>query len=86
MSATSVSACAFSPISAPIMRMAVYTPSMSVASLTTTRTPLRSSCSICSGFCAMSFISSTCGCRARISSTLVFAPDCTTGLSRISAG
>ena len=66
--------------------MAVYTLAISVVLLTTTFTPFSSSCLTCSSLWLMLFISTTWGSRARISSTLVSAPDCTTGTSRMEAG
>ena len=86
MSAISASASSFLAISVPIMRMAVYTPAMSFASLMTTFTPFCSSSLACSSVWDMSLISTICGSSARISSMLVSAPDCTTGSSVTDSG
>ena len=86
MSPMSASAASSFAISAPIMRMAVYTPAMSFASLMTTFTPFCSSSLACSSVWDMSLISTTCGSSARISSMLVSAPDCTTGRAEMDSG
>ena len=71
MEATSAAASSLWPVTAPMSVMASYTPAMLWASLTITRMPAFSSCSICSTVCAMVAMMTTCGSSARICSMFV---------------
>ena len=86
ISETILAASASLPSSLPSSSMDVYTPAISLASLTTTATPASSSCLTCSSVWAMLLITSTSGFSSRICSMLVLPPDSTLGTLNTSAG
>ncbi len=70
----------------PMRRMAVKVPSISWASLTTTRMPAFSSWSTCSWVWAIMLRNTVSGSRAMICSMLVSAPEVSEGIAMTSGG